>query len=93
MSRTKRKKIKDGKLLTSIGDAQVEHNWRGRKMTPYAVTPAVFKDRATKTDHVPGKAKGVSKYDKLLSRNANRSLKKGMRQKLKKEIKEAYENT
>ncbi len=75
------------------GDKQVNHNaWGNRKMPPYATTPSVFKDRATKTCHVNGFMKGVSKYDKLITKNANRSLKKSIRQQLKNELKKELEN-
>lgn len=45
-----------------------------------------MKHRASKTDHVSGYSKGVSAYDKLITTNANRSLKKRIRQRHKKEI-------
>lgn len=44
--------------------------------------------RAEKTDHVGGFSKGVSNYDKLTTRNANRTMTKGARQETKKEIRE-----
>lgn len=43
---------------------------------------------AHKTDHVGGYSKGVSKYDKLVTKNANRGLKKSTRQKVIREIKQ-----
>jgi hypothetical protein len=44
------------------------------------------KFKAVKTDHVNGYAKGVSQYDKLTTKNANRSKTKGARQQAKREL-------
>lgn len=68
-------------------------NWKkGKRLTPYATTP--FKFKATKTCHVGGNMKGVTDYDKLVTRNANRSLKKGIRQAaklmIKREVNDIY---
>ncbi len=41
---------------------------------------------------MPGTGKGVSKQDKLVTKNANRSLKKAVRQEVTMSIKEALEN-
>lgn len=43
--------------------------------------------KAEKTDHVGGYSKGVSRYDKLITKNANRAMKKGARQESKKNLK------
>lgn len=92
MSRTKRKirrwkRNSDTTEIIEGGDAKVSHGWWGnRRMKPYAKTPAVHKERASKTCHVAGYSKGVSKYDKLITKNANRSRKKAYRQQLKKEL-------
>jgi hypothetical protein len=43
-------------------------------MKPYSNNRQKLK--ADKTDHVSGMSKGVSGYDKLVTRNANRSFKK-----------------
>lgn len=58
----------------------------GRKMMPYTKKPNTYIERAYKTDHVPGRYKGVSSYDKLITKNANRSHKKAYRQQLKREL-------
>lgn len=90
MSRTKRRIRKwdnNTTIITEGGDAQVSRNWWGRrKMLPYAISPNVSKSRASKTDHVGGFSKGVSRYEKLITKNANRALKKAFRQKQKLEI-------
>jgi hypothetical protein len=54
-------------------------------MKPFAGYKQKYK--AQKTDHVGGFSKGVSTYDKLIARNANRSHKKATRQALKNWIK------
>ena len=46
------------------------------------------KFNAEKTDHVPGTAKGISKKDKLVTKNANRSRKKAARRQGKNYIKD-----
>ena len=46
------------------------------------------KFKAQKTDHVDGYSKGVSRYDKLVTKNANRGMAKGARQEAKKEIRD-----
>lgn len=43
--------------------------------------------KAEKTDHVGGYSKGVSNYDKLTTRNANRAMTKGARQESKRNLK------
>jgi hypothetical protein len=53
-------------------------------MKPYSNNNT--KLQAEKTDHVSGYSKGVSKTDKLVTRNANRSFKKQERTIAKKEI-------
>lgn len=59
-------------------------------MKPYLKTKqqGAPKLKAVKTDYVPGTAKGVSKKDKLVTKNANRSRKKAARQEAKKQINE-----
>lgn len=57
------------------------------KLKPYTIDIGVGKFKATKTDHVPGEAKGLSSWDKLVTKNANRSKKKALRRKLKNQIK------
>jgi hypothetical protein len=47
--------------------------------------------KAEKTDHVGGYSKGVSGYDKLITRNSNRAMKKGARQESKINIKKYLE--
>lgn len=88
MSRTRRKLRKGYKpqRIEEGGDAQIDNWLISRKMKPYT-RPNLYKLKATKTDHVPGFAKGVSKSDKLITRNANRSFKKGYRQELEKQLK------
>lgn len=51
----------------------------------------VPKLKAEKTDHVGGYSKGVSEYDKLITRNSNRAMKKGARQESKINIKKYLE--
>jgi hypothetical protein len=43
--------------------------------------------KAEKSDHVGGYSKGVSQYDKLTTRNANRGMTKGVRQESKRNLK------
>lgn len=50
------------------------------------------KFKAVKTDHVGGYSKGVSQYDKLTTKNANRSMKKSARQEAKRAIVEILNN-
>jgi hypothetical protein len=59
-------------------------------MKPYSNNN--YKVYAEKTDHVSGYSKGVSKTDKLLTRNENRSFKKQERVKAKKEINDELQN-
>jgi hypothetical protein len=54
-------------------------------MKKYAKRSAV-KFRTEKKDGIPGEVKSISKYDKLITKNANRGLKKQVRQKAKKDI-------
>lgn len=91
MSRTKRKLRKgyNPQYISEGGDAQVDRNtWRPRKMRPYTTTTTDSKFTASKTCYVNGFIKGVSRQDKLETKNANRSMKKSLRQKLKKELTE-----
>jgi hypothetical protein len=55
-------------------------------MKPYSNNRQKLK--ADKTDHVSGMSKGVSGYDKLVTRNANRSFKKQERVKAENEIRQ-----
>lgn len=50
--------------------------------------------KAEKTDHVGGYSKGVSDYDKLTTRNANRAMTKSARQQNKLNLNRLiYENS
>lgn len=98
MSRTKRKIFKggwepsDGKYLTEGGDAWVDHHRYGnRKMKPYSKEKSPIKYKASKSEWAPPN-KSITKNEKLSTKNANRSLKKGFRQQLKRELKEELEN-
>lgn len=51
------------------------------------------KFKAEKTDQVGGYSKGVSTYDKLITKNANRSRTKSARQQEKLEIRKIIQNT
>ncbi len=92
MSRTKRKVRKgtfrqDGTKIVEGGDAWAKNNrWiRRKKMKPYTKKPSYGKYETDRTEF--GRfAKGVSANDKLVTKNANRSRKKGVRQQLKKEL-------
>lgn len=91
MSRTKRKSLKgdwpNASLFEEeVGDGQVDCFRPHLKMKPYSKEKRPMKFRASKTDHVTGFYKGVSNSDKLITRNANRSIKKAFRQQLKQEI-------
>lgn len=44
------------------------------------------KFRTEKKDGIPGVVKSISKYDKLITKNANRSIKKRFRQKSKRDL-------
>lgn len=57
-----------------------------KRLRPYAVERKPIKYTADKTEYVPGTLKGVSKFDKLITKNANRAIKKAFRQRLKKEL-------
>jgi hypothetical protein len=88
MSRTKRKQISETGSEELVGDAKINaYNARNKKLTPYIKNKSDFKFKATHTYLVPGKWKGVSAYDKLITKNANRSKKKALRQKIKLDIK------
>lgn len=90
MSRTKRKGLKGynpQRLEDNLGDAQIDDWPRNRKMRPYAITPGVNKYKAVKSCYATGFTKGVTKRDKLITRNANRAFKKGFRQQTKQQIK------
>ena len=86
MSNTKRKALSGYKpyTLEEVDDGEIRSFKAHRKMAPYAKTKGVPKFKAHKTDHVGGYSKGVSKADKLNTKNANRSFKKGARQQGKK---------
>lgn len=45
------------------------------------------KHRTVKSKHVDGYTKGVSNYDKLTTKNANRAMTKGARQQSKRQLK------
>ena len=63
-----------------------------RKMRSYSAEREQFKFKASKSEYVGGYSKGVSAYDKLITKNANRSIKKSMRQLNKKLCKIDYED-
>ena len=86
MSNTRRKTLKNYKpfVLEEVDDGEIGNFKTHRKMAPYAKTKGVPKFKAHKTAHVDGYSKGVSKADKLNTKNANRSFKKGARQQGKK---------
>jgi len=79
MSRTNRNKIKRAADWKNINP---------HKSKPYVADKdkGHSKFKATKTEYVDGYMKGITATDKLITRNANRSLKKGMRQQSKKLI-------
>ena len=86
MSNTRRKTLKNYKpfVLEEVDDGEIGNFKAHRKMAPYAKTKGVPKFKAHKTDHVSGYSKGVSKADKLNTKNANIGFKKGARQQGKK---------
>lgn len=86
MSRTYRKKIdwEEGYSKKNKDGSQGE--WTGKKITPYCKKGSrkfVFHRQGRKVNR---------QWEKLITKNANRSLKKAMRQELKKQLKEEYEN-
>lgn len=90
MGKTKRKQID---YITNkekvLGDAQVYgDNFRSKKLKPFAKEVRPLKYYARKTDLVSSFQKGVSRYDKLVTKNANRSIKKAKRRQDKNELKE-----
>jgi hypothetical protein len=93
MSRTKRKIRKWKRDLNEIrivegGDAQVGHGWWGnRKMRPYSKRPNEIKFKA---ESYTGTA--PTRNDKLVTKNANRSIKKALRQYLKKQLKDELQS-
>lgn len=89
MSRTKRnfRKGYAPEYLAEGGDAQNTGNDFKKKLKPYAKEVRPMKEKAAKTGYVGGFSKGVSRYDKLVTKNANRALKKSYRQQLKNETK------
>ena len=86
MSNTRRKALSGYKpyTLEEVDDGDSKIFRPHRKMTPYSKSKWVPKFKASKTSHVGGYSKGVSKADKLNTKNANRSFKKGARQQGKK---------
>lgn len=68
---------------------QKTHN-KGKKLTPYLKDKdkGVLKYKADRPDGIPGSSKGISEYDKLIVKNANRSRKKGARQQFKNDLNE-----
>lgn len=99
MGKTKRKVFKggwrpsDGKCMGKGGDTQVDHHRYGnRKMKPYAKDKSPMKHKASGSDcYQSGYMKRISKSEKLEAKNANRSLKKGFRQQLKRELRKELE--
>lgn len=74
------------------GDAQVDSfKIRKKKLTPYT-GKSTYKFEPERSEYVPGTSKGVSKYEKLVTKNANRSMKKSVRAKIKLLIKKEIEN-
>lgn len=61
-------------------------------MKKYAKRSAVKLKTANK-DGIPGTTKSISKYDKLITKNANRADKKRMRQQSKNEIQSIVSDT
>lgn len=87
MSRTFRN-IKKDKSIVKGGDAQVESWDHSNRLTPYTKKKNIGKYKATKSSFVGGYSKGVTRADKLDTKNANRSLKKAFRQELKNQLKQ-----
>lgn len=101
MSKTKRTIIRggwatdNGKLLT-VDDTAAKHKKRpgcaaGKRMRPYAKGDNPYKERYKRGEHhsYTGQPMGnTRKGTKLENANANRSLKKGARQKAKNELRE-----
>jgi hypothetical protein len=71
------KKMKQG------GDAQVDNGLRGnRKMKPYTtdIGSGKFVNHSGREWGCTGYMKSITRYEKLTTKNANRSMKKSMRQ-------------
>lgn len=83
----RRDSYNNGTRIEKGGDAQVVENYKYKKLAPYT-NGFHPKFEAEKTGYVNGFMKGVSESDKLITKNANRSLKKGLRQKLKRELRD-----
>ncbi len=85
MSRTRRKNW-DGEKNLHDNKSRRSHKWTSNKMKPYATERGKFViDTSTGNDggYIIDK---VTETAKLVRDNANRSLKKGIRQKVKKDI-------
>lgn len=100
MSHTTRK-IRKGGFRSPVkieegGDAQARHHndaWVSpKKMKPYAVKPGFRKMKAAKSSMVTGFQKGITKTEKLAIKNANRSVKKAVRQQTRKGIDRELDN-
>jgi hypothetical protein len=87
MSRTKRKNWEDEKILRDKSSLYGSGLTTGGKMKPYATRRGKFKITTSTGNetsyHIVDK---VTETAKLVRNNANRSLKKGKRQNLKKEM-------
>lgn len=91
MSRTYRKRIKNGKQ-ERCGEAQTG-GWKTykRKMKPYTKDMNCHFDIGEHKEFVTGYVKGITNGEKLTVKNANRGQKKALRQQLKKELKRDFE--
>ena len=85
MSRTKKKRIKYAADWKNIN---------AKKMKPYLADKDTgeMKFHPERMEYVDGYTKGVTATEKLITRNANRSKKKAMRQQSKKMIKDLLSN-
>lgn len=89
MGKTLRNKIEDGEFLGNQRDKKrIGAVTIGKRMKAYATSFKFGVDHSTGNPHFrnSGMKTGVSRMGKLVTKNANRSLKKGLRQQLKKEL-------
>jgi len=86
MSRTKRRNLEDKKVEPD-NKSRMAHKWSSNKMKPYATQRGKFvitTSTGNETSyHIVDK---VTETAKLVRNNANRGLKKGIRQQAKKDI-------
>src|ERR1017187_3519667 len=100
MSKTLRKIIKsDNNKLSIVDDTQTKHqkrddSFKGKKLKPYIKEDTPYKGKYKREEHTSkGQRMGNTKHEsKLEMKNANRSLKKGVRQQSKMEIKKELDN-